>query len=113
MKRKRKAGRKIRGFNVDTGRMELVDPAKPKPGPIRHEGFVSCETVQPWSQPSTLTSTIRGPSPVTICSHSAWHHRPQAKLHRNSGTGACEKAARKKRRIFLKQLECRILKTSS
>lgn len=39
MKRNRKAGGKIRAFNVDTGRVEMVDPAKLKPGPIRHESL--------------------------------------------------------------------------
>ncbi len=39
MKRKRKAGRKIRAFNVTTGKVEMVDPTKLKPGPIRHESL--------------------------------------------------------------------------
>ena len=39
MKRNRKAGRMIRGFNVTTGKVKMVDPANLKPGPIRHEAL--------------------------------------------------------------------------
>ncbi len=38
-KRKRTPRGKVRGFNVDTGRMETVNIADLKPGPIRHESL--------------------------------------------------------------------------